>query len=158
MDLNNLSNKELYYYNIAIDIALESEQHYKLGCVIIKNGQIICRNCNDKRSRINGKNFVCIHAEVNCIHNLLKYEKNQRKLKKYIIFVVRLGKDELGNTILRNAKPCKYCTETIQKYGLKKIYYSNELGIIEKMKINNLESNYISRGYKRIDNFNIISY
>ena len=158
MDLNNLSNKELYYYNIAIDIALESEQHYKLGCVIIKNGQIICRNCNDKRSRINGKNFVCIHAEVNCIHNLLKYEKNQRKLKKYIIFVVRLGKDELGNTILRNAKPCKYCTESIKKIGLKKILFSNDNGNIEKIKLSDFDSEYISKGYDRFNDFIIKSY
>ena len=156
--MDNLSNKEFNLSNIAIDIALQSEQHYKLGCIIIKNGKVVCKNCNEIRSRLNNKNFVCIHAEINSIHNLLKYEKNPRKLKNYSILVLRIGKDEDGNIVLRNAKPCKYCTESIKKYGLKKIIYSNEEGFLEKIKINDLESNYISKGYDRMKNIELISY
>ena len=155
---DNLSNKELNLSNIAIDIALQSNQHYKLGCIIIKNGKIVCKNFNDKRSRINGKNFVCIHAEINCIHNLLKYEKNYRKLKNYSLFVIRIGKDENGNIVLRNAKPCKYCTESIKRIGLKKIIYSNDDGELEKIKISELESEYISKGYDRMNDIILKSY
>ena len=154
----NLSKKEINLSNIAINIALESEQHFKLGCIIIKNGKVVCKNCNDKRSRLNNRNFVCIHAEINCIHNLLKYEKKYNKIKNYSIFVVRIGKDKDGNIILRNAKPCKYCSETIKKYGFKKIYYSNDDGNIEKIKNNELHSNYISKGFIRIQNFKNLSY
>lgn len=155
---NELSNKELNLSNIAINIAMQSNQHYKLGCIIIKNGKVVCKNFNDKRSRLNGKNFVCIHAEINCIHNLLKYEKNYRKLKNYSILVLRIGKDDNGNIILRNAKPCKYCTDSIKKYGLKKIIYSNDDGYLEKIKLNNFESDYISKGYDRMKCIHIDSY
>tara|TARA_B100001094_G_C18180758_1_gene800741 strand:- start:694 stop:1167 length:474 start_codon:yes stop_codon:yes gene_type:complete len=155
---DNLSNKELNLSNLAIDIALQSNQHYKLGCIIIKNGKIVCKHFNDKRSRINGKNFVCIHAEINCIHNLLKYEKNNRKLKNYSMLVIRIGKDDDGNIVFRNAKPCKYCTESIKKIGLKKIIYSNDDGDLEKIKINELESEYISKGYDRMNHIILKSY
>ena len=154
----NISNRELNLSNIAINIALESNQNFKLGCIIVKNGKVVCKNCNDERSRLNGKNFVCIHAEINCIHNLLKYEKNYRKLKNYTILVIRVGKDNEGNIVLRNAKPCKYCTESIKKVGLKKIIYSNDDGYLEKIKICDLESNYISKGYYRMKDFQIKSY
>tara|TARA_B100001093_G_scaffold314618_1_gene300192 strand:+ start:835 stop:1305 length:471 start_codon:yes stop_codon:yes gene_type:complete len=154
----DISNKEINLSNIAINIALQSNQHYKLGCIIIKNGKIVCKSFNDKRSRIDGRNFVCVHAETNAIHNLLKYEKKYRKLKNYSLFVIRIGRDESGNIIFRNAKPCKYCTETIKKVGLKKIIYSNEEGILEKMKINKLESDYISKGYDRMKCIDIKSY
>ena len=156
--MNKLSNKEIYLSNVAINIALESEQHYKLGCIIIKNGKVVCKNYNDKRSRLDKRNFVCIHAEINCIHNLLKYEKNKKKLKNYTIFVIRIGKDDNNNIILRNAKPCKHCTETIKKCGFKKIYYSNDNGEIIKSKVCDLETEYISKGYSRIKNVEIISY
>ena len=156
--LDNISNKELNLSNIAIDIALQSNQHYKLGCLIIKNGKVVCKNFNDKRSRINKKNFVCIHAEVNSIHNLLKIEKNQRKLKNYTLLVLRIGKDKNGDIALRNAKPCKFCTESIKKIGLKKIIYSNDDGNLEKVKLNELESNYVSRGYDRMKCIEIKSY
>ena len=56
---DNLSNKELNLSNIAI--LIQSKQHYKLGCIIIKRKIVV--NFNDK-SRINGK-ILMFHAEIN---------------------------------------------------------------------------------------------
>ena len=59
---------------------------------------------------------------------------------------------------MRNAKPCKYSTDSIKKLGFKKIIYSNENGNLEKIKINELNSDYISKGYDRMKHIELKSY
>lgn len=90
-------------------------------------------------SGINQYNIDCkngtIHAEVDA---LLKLEY-QSTLKKVDILVFRTNR--MGKKLM-NAKPCKNCISQIlrifkkKNYKTSRIYYTNEIGEIEFIKIN----------------------
>ena len=86
-------------------------------------------NMNNKASKENKDN---IHAEVDCVSHLKKSEK----IKDINLIVFRTNNK--GSDLL-NAKPCECCIKTIdftlkrKNYKLKKLYYTNENGIICKL-------------------------
>jgi deoxycytidylate deaminase len=63
-----------------------------------------------------------IHAEVDCIA-----KAKGKSLKGKSIFVVRFKKDGLGM-----ARPCKFCMAYINYVGISNVYYTNDLGEIER--------------------------
>ncbi len=62
----------------AINEATDSTLTFKHGCVIEKNGKIIGSGCNSERSRINGQNYPCCHAEAAAIHSV-SFKKRTRR-------------------------------------------------------------------------------
>ena len=83
-------------------------------------------NINNKASANNKDN---IHAEVDCVSYLKKSEKNVP------INILVFRTNNKGDKLM-NAKPCECCLKTIdftlkkKNYKLKKIFYTNECGII----------------------------
>ena len=80
-------------------------------------------------NRASASNKDCIHAEVDCVNRLKKSEK----VCPINLIVFRTNNN--GNKLM-NAKPCECCLKTIditlkkKNYKLKKIFYTNECGII----------------------------
>lgn len=93
-----------------------------------------------------------IHAEMNAVNKLPKYNK---KLKKNLLLIsLRYGKD--GK--MRNAKPCRECVKYVNKqvqirgYNLKTVIYSTNDGLIKtdfKIMFENMDKCYLSSGTKK---------
>jgi deoxycytidylate deaminase len=66
----------------------------------------------------------------------------KRLLSKTYIVVIRLGGDTHSNFV--NSKPCMHCINYMKNLGIKKIYYSNQLGEIIHEKVSAMSSNHIS--------------
>ena len=113
----------------ASEIAQKSEHKQRVGAVIYKNRYIISKGYNTAMRSVRSisKQFLkmdfSIHAEVAAII------KARRTLKGYDILVVRIN----NGGELRNARPCEYCLGYLDYVGINNIYYSTNLGIIEKV-------------------------
>lgn len=67
------------------------------------------------------------HAELDAI---LKFISNSNDTKGTVLFVARLTRTDKVSL----AKPCNACQELIEKYGIKKVYFTNYYGEMEEMK------------------------
>jgi deoxycytidylate deaminase len=112
----------------AISEALKSSHKHKVGSVIFDKKRVFStgRNYPSKSVKHLKNKFKkwnsSIHAEVDAII------KAKRDLKGMSMLIVRVSKSGLAL-----AKPCKYCLEYCNHVGIKNIYYSNELGEIERL-------------------------
>lgn len=107
---------------------------HPVGAAIMSNGKIIASGCNQgwkthtyvrQHSWKNGhQNNKTIHAELAAIFKV----KNKKKLKGAIIFVYRQTKN--GNFGM--ARPCCMCMDLIRHYGIKKVIYTTEFGLVEE--------------------------
>ena len=105
--------QDSYYMNEAIKLALKgsiyTHPNPKVGCIIVKNNQIIGKGYH--------RYFGGDHAEVNAVKYCLKKFKKDKGLKLL-----------KGSTAYITLEPCSIssktppCTETIIKYGIKKIF------------------------------------
>lgn len=120
----NFKDYQIKIFQIAADVAKKSNMLQKHGCVIVHKKNIIAT----------GYNMMCpyyhhsIHAEVN---TLKKVKNNKHLLKHSEMYIVRIGKNSLGNP-LKYSKPCINCEKCIKEHGIKKVFYStnHEMDII----------------------------
>lgn len=115
-----------------IEEAKKSNYHTKIGCVIFKGCKIISSAHNNLRScsgisKKHRKWETSLHAEQAAILNAGSWDK----LKGCSILVMKVSKTK---GYLSNAKPCKFCEETIRYVGIKNVYYTNEDGEIVRLK------------------------
>ena len=116
---------------------------------IYKNGKVLYHGSNHLRNCFNGE-CICFstHAEMDVLHKVLKRCKIQPfkdiiDLSDYVIVVVRISREGL----IKNSRPCNHCLETMIKYRIKKILYSNDLGTFENEKPTNMEMLHMSSGW-----------
>lgn len=64
--------------------------------------------------------------------------------------MVRIRK---GSDNFVESAPCHNCTKTLKKYGFKNIYYSNNNGGVEKMRIKDLTTNHNSSAQKNLEKY-----
>ena len=93
--------------------ALNSPLPYQLGSLVIKGGKTLAIGYN------NGKK----HAEVHALTQL-----TVKQAKGGDLIVVRVNKKGLAMS-----KPCKNCQATIMLYGIKRVYYTDSDGNIQKL-------------------------
>jgi deoxycytidylate deaminase len=99
-----------------------SHDKWKIGSVVWRGGSVLGKGYNRYRNNPSvvehEKYFHCsVHAEVDALRNA--GDTDGAKL-----FVARVTRG--GNLAL--AKPCSRCMETIRDHGIKKVYYTDELG------------------------------
>jgi deoxycytidylate deaminase len=120
--------------NKFIDLAYKQSEksghkHFKHGCVIVKDNQIVSRGYNDKRIepklRKYGYTYLYHHSES---YAVIKAERIN--LENSTAFVVRKTPTKLGNS-----KPCICCVSLMREAGVKDVFYSNSKGQIEYMSI-----------------------
>jgi hypothetical protein len=64
--------------------------------------------------------------------------------------MIVLRADSHGN--FKNSRPCAHCIETLQKYGIQKVIYSNEEGGFTEEHVMQMDKDkaFITLGWKRI--------
>lgn len=117
----NTNEKQKYYLDYAANIAMKSNMNHKHGAVIVYKKKIIATGYN---YIINSyyHNFS-IHAEVSAILSIKNNPHYKTILSECELYVVRIGPKCLFKT-LKYSKPCCNCQKTINKYDIKKAFYS----------------------------------
>ncbi|MAT13443.1 MAG: hypothetical protein CMM02_20785 [Rhodopirellula sp.] len=115
----NINLKKKYYLEIASDIAKNSNMFQKHGAIIVYKKNIIGKGCNNTTIKKNSNCNYSIHAEISAINNVIK-NYNKDILQYSDLFVVRISNDNL----LKYSKPCINCQKYINKFNIKKTYYS----------------------------------
>ena len=98
---------------------------FALGAVAMKDGKIIARGCNYKiyNEKFSQYGYETIHAEALCL--------SRCKQKADTLMVIRVTK----NGTLSMSVPCSRCFNLCKLHGIKRIYYSDWSGNIQRMKI-----------------------
>ena len=82
-----------------------------------------------------------MHAEITVFEKLPR-----KKVKGMDILVIRINK----NFALKNSRPCNQCIDKLIKFGIRKVFYSNEDGIIVSEFVERMEKIHISSGTKHL--------
>ena len=123
----NIKNKVLNkrFFQLAKRASLESnEGKYRIGCVIVKNGNPITFGWNKYNKRHTlcekyGNQYNAIHAELDAIIGT-----DRNTLIGSTIYVYR----EDRNGQLGMCRPCNMCMSVLKQYGVKKVYYTHSEG------------------------------
>lgn len=130
-----------------IEFAKKSNVKQRHSAAIINGNNIfnigINKYCTNKKSST-------IHAEID---TLFAFKTKYKKMIDGIdIIVIRVNNNNNNNIItLKNSRPCSQCIETLQKYNIRKVYYSNEFGNIVYENLHDMQKIHISAGYKYKD-------
>jgi len=116
--LKMCNKKHQLFLQKAGEIALKSNMQQKHGAIIVYKNKIIASGFNYRCDYMN--NNFSIHAEIAAISQMFY---NKKLLELCDIYVVRIASSIYDNC-LKNSKPCKNCTNFINKYNLRNIYYS----------------------------------
>jgi len=119
--VSSILNKQRLYDELYMDLAVRIGQmsydnRYKVGCVIVLDGQIISQGWNGmpkgmpNKTRDNeGKtNPEVIHSEDNALRKLKKHKMSAK-----------------GATIYCTHSPCAHCVTLIKKAGIKRVVYKS---------------------------------
>lgn len=105
------------YIDIAIEEAKKSNMRCKHGCVIVYKKKIVAKGHNCYIPNCTHT----VHAEISA---LKKLRKNASNISSHKMYVVRISREKDCNNITTISKPCENCSKSIQKAGIKKIYYT----------------------------------
>lgn len=71
------------------------------------------------------------HAEIGAIKNALKILKNTEDLSRCTLIVVRVKRNTSNTSYIpAMAKPCEGCYRCIVEFGIKKVCYTGEDGVL----------------------------
>ena len=121
------------FIDVAIEEALNSKLKNRHGCVIVCDGNIIGKGCNEYRkdghylSYNNCHGTRTKHAEMVAIKEV--HSKGlKKKLKKATLIVVRLpntyDSGHIHHTDCQNSKPCSECHKVIKKWNIRRVFHS----------------------------------
>lgn len=122
-----------------------NQQH---AAALIKNNKIYAIAINDIVKKID---FISETGEVRCRKITRHSEENvifklpKKIIKELDIIVIRIN----NNSKMIMSRPCTECKNKLIKFGIKKVYYSNEQGNIVYEYTNLMEKTYISKGHRK---------
>ena len=122
-------------------IAQNSSLQHKHGACLIKSGKVFSFGYNKyiKKIFIENKTIMyTIHAEVDALCKV-----PNKSAKGMDILIIRIGKNKL-----KNSRPCNSCIDKLSRYGIIKVYYSNEDGDIVCELVDSMPKLHNSSGYK----------
>jgi tRNA(Arg) A34 adenosine deaminase TadA len=126
-----------------IEIAQKSDMQSLHGACIVKNGKICSKGMNSRREYVNGSIVSSMHAEISVLYQFLRRQEGGVKVPvKLDLWVIRLKRDRSGFAtapVLANSEPCRSCFSALIKYGIRRVYFSNDDGQIECIKVNQVE-------------------
>ncbi len=123
------------HLNVLKKVAMNSDLNHKHGACLMNGNTIYSIGFN----RYIKENFT-IHAEVDAICKL-----NIKSLKGLDILIIRINTKT--NCKLKNSRPCNACIDKLSERGIRKVYYSNDLGQIVYEYIENMQKIHTSSGY-----------
>jgi deoxycytidylate deaminase len=123
-----LTKRDLYYLELAMKIAANSQLKFKIGSIIVKKGNILSTGINVEKThplmRGYPKNVVSIHSEVKAIINA------RVDITGGTIYVARRRNDGTKG----NSMPCDNCRALLLDSGIAHMVYCiNGEVIKEKM-------------------------
>lgn len=120
--MNNISEKDKRFLNIArLESYTSSHLKAKIGCVLVRNGNIISSGYNKMRHTSNNYSRWdnSLHGEVDCLLKALKKGIEIKNSTLYIFRETRNGKPAL-------CRPCEYCFSMIEELKVKRIVYTTD--------------------------------
>ena len=120
-------------------LSKNSDITHKHAAALIYNNDIISTGINKYVSYNNLKQTI--HAEINATINIKKIKKHNKISLDLIVIRSK-------NNILKNSRPCNNCIDRLVKLKIRKVYYSNEYGLIVSEFVNNMEKIHISSATK----------
>lgn len=130
------SKQQLKFFKRAEEVAKESNFYrYHLGCIAVLKNKIIAASPNKLKThtvqakydvyrefncRSDPKNIHSLHAEIACL-NMIKQDVCYKDIEIYIVRLLRDGS-------LGMARPCPSCFQYIKQLGIRKIFYSTNMG------------------------------
>ena len=114
------NDRQKHFLDYAANIAMKSSMNHKHGVVIVHKKKIISTGFNYILSQ--HCHDYSIHAEISAIASL-KGKKLKTILPECELYVVRIGPNDYNN-MLKYSKPCCNCQQAINKFGIKKAFYS----------------------------------
>lgn len=136
--------------------AMNSDLQYKhSACLVHKNKIIsigfnkyinigISKIVNSKATNLNTKTTdykSSLHAEIDAI-----LQRDTRTIRGLDIIIIRVKELANGNIILKNSRPCNSCIDKMRSYGIRKVYYSNDIGEIVYEFLETMPKLHISSG------------
>ena len=133
--MSGISKGRQRFIDLAKRVAMQSYYWaFRHGAVLVnKGGSVINTSCNKKQTCSFGARFrninygiATLHAEIGCILNL-----DRTLTEGGSIYVVRINRDMK----FKNSRPCEMCLAAMKFTGIKKVYFTNEHGEIERIKL-----------------------
>lgn len=114
---------------MAWDLALQSNEDCRHGCVIAKRSKVLGVGWNKGKTHpvAAATHTQCIHAEMAAIIGV-----NKEDLIGADLFVIRVKRS--SGEPLGMSRPCKHCAKLIQAAQIKRVYFSTENGQVEMIK------------------------
>lgn len=110
------TERQRHYLARAARVAMKSSMTHQHGCVIVaSDGTVLCEGYNHHKVHMSHR--FSVHAEVDALR---KAKKHPQKLSECEMYVVRVSK----SGFLKYSRPCEDCAQEIEKYGVRKVYYS----------------------------------
>lgn len=100
---------------------MKSVMNHKHGAIIVHKKKIIATGFNYILKQYYHE--FSIHAEISAINSLKGSQQLKTILPECELYVVRIGPNEYHET-LKYSKPCCKCQKVINKFGIRKAYYS----------------------------------
>lgn len=112
---------------------LSSFYSHRVGAVIFKGRRLISTGFNKKKTHplLEELEADCYsqHAEFDAILKFLQTQ-DPSQITDAILFVARLTRTDRVSF----SRPCEACQEVIEKFGLKRVYFTNYHGDMEELK------------------------
>ena len=125
--------------NILIKIAKNSAVNQRHSAALIKGDEIY--NIGFNKYCSNAK-YSTVHAEIDA---LLTFNKKYLKgVKGMDIIIIRIN--NYNSCKLKISRPCNNCIDTLRKYDIRKVYYSDEYGNIVYENLKNMQKKHTSAG------------
>lgn len=105
---------------------LSGAEHHRVGAALFKGKALVSIGWNSKKTHpASLTRYKAHHAEFACLTGLYKTD-----LATTTIFVARITKG--GN--IGMSKPCDACSSLLRASGIKKVFYTNNKGEIERLR------------------------
>jgi len=127
-----LKNKR--YIEFAKRVAEQSDYgKFRHGAVLVKGSSVRSISCNKHRHcsfgarfRKDGRGQATLHAELGAILGM-----ERSTTQGSTVYVARINRE--GEA--RISKPCPMCEAAMRHVGVRRVYYTNKEGKIERMKL-----------------------
>lgn len=122
--MSSITSRDIRYYNLALEIAKNSDCRYKHGAVIIRGGNVIATGINkityNKYTKHYGGHCITIHAEMKAIMNAAQ------NVRGTTLYSARSKGHKAIST------PCGVCTVLMLEAGIYHIVYYNGRELIKE--------------------------
>ena len=128
--------------NILIKIAQNSTVNQRHSAALIKGDEIY--NIGFNKYCSNAK-YSTIHAEIDALFTF-KSSKYAKCMRGMDIIIIRIN--NYSSCKLKISRPCDKCIDTLRKFHIRKVYYSDEYGNIVYENLKDMQKKHISSGNK----------